>query len=218
MAATCDNSPNPLRAVAALVSRRSRRARLWLALAALAVLALAALWPAVGGIPRLRRAYRRLQANPARYEPIIREAAKRHGVSPAFVKAVIWTESRFVPDTVGGKGEAGLMQVTEGAIREWADAHQRPLPARPLWFDPRLNIEIGTWYLGRAMNRWRDYESMEVLALSEYNAGRSRALKWAPADPRDELPPEAVIFPSTRAYITQILAKTRYYEQTEASE
>jgi soluble lytic murein transglycosylase len=211
---------NVLRSDTMPVARRGIRVWLGLLLAALAValVAFAAFWPRVGGMPRLRRAYRCLRANPARYDAIIQETARRHGVSPAFVKAVIWTESRFVPDTVGGKGEAGLMQVTEGAVLEWAEAHGRPLPARQLWFDPQLNIEIGTWYLARAMNRWREYESMEVLALSEYNAGRSRALKWAPEDPRDEVPPEEVIFPSTRAYITQILAKTRHYEQTEASE
>ena len=133
-------------------------------------------------------------------------------------KAVVWKESRFVPNTVGGLGEVGLMQLTEGAVVDWAEAHGRPVPPRALWFDPRLNVEIGTWYLARAMNRWRRYESMEVLALSEYNAGQSRAARWAPADPGDELPLAGVRIDSTRAYITQIIARTRHYEQNEARE
>jgi soluble lytic murein transglycosylase len=134
------------------------------------------------------------------------------------VKAVIWKESRFLFDTVGGKGEVGLMQITRGAVIEWANARSRGLPPRGLWFDPRLNIEIGTWYLARAMNRWRNYESMQLLALSEYNAGQSRAQKWAPSDPGNEVLVEEVTFPTTRAYITRILKKTRDYEQLEARE
>lgn len=208
-----------LRPAAAPVFRRRRRA--WLALVPLAVglSVLVFVWsPVAERLPRLRRAYRRLGADSARYDPFIRESCRRHGISPALVKAVIWTESRYVSETVGGHDEAGLMQVTEGAIMEWAAARRRPMPARPLWFDPRLNIEMGTWYLARAMNRWRDYESMEMLALCEYNAGRRRALRWAPDDPAGELPLEAVTIASTRAYIIQVMTKTRHYEQTEASE
>lgn len=209
---------NVLRPDGARFARRGR----WTSYLLLAVLALAVLasggWYAIQHVPRLRRLYRRAQADTSRYDLLIREAANRHGVSAAFVKAVIWKESRFLPETVGGKGEAGLMQLTEGAIQEWANAHSRPLPDRVLWFDPRLNVEVGTWYLARAMNRWRGYESMELLALSQYNAGPSRAEKWAPLDPESELPVEGVMIRSTRAYITGILAKTRQYEQTEARE
>jgi soluble lytic murein transglycosylase len=175
-------------------------------------------WYAINHIPRVRRAYRRLRLDPSRYDDVIRECASRHGVSACFVKAVIWKESRFLSDTVGGKGEVGLMQITRGAVVEWAEAQGRPVPVRGLWFDPRLNIEVGTWYLARAMNRWRGYESMEVLALSQYNAGQSRAERWAPDNPGHELPVEGVTFPSTRAYITRILKKTRDYEQLEARE
>lgn len=210
---------NVLRPTGAPIARRRRWAsRLLLVLCALTALAGGSAWYAVRHVPRVRRVCRRYWLDPNRYDPLIREAANRHGVSAAFIKAVIWKESRFLPETVGGKGEAGLMQLTEGAIQEWADAHQRPLPDRVLWFDPRLNLEIGTWYLGRAMNRWRGYESMELLALSEYNAGPSRAGKWAPDDPGSELPVEGVMIRSTRAYITRILAKTRQYEQAQASE
>jgi soluble lytic murein transglycosylase len=205
------------------VGVRSTRGRRWgrlPVLLALVLLSLAgvAAWYGPKHFPRVRRAYRRLRLDPSRYDSLIRESAARHGISPCFVKAVIWKESRFLFDTVGGKGEAGLMQITRGAVVEWADARGRAVPVRGLWFDPRLNIEVGTWYLARAMNRWRGYESMEVLALSQYNAGQSRAERWAPTDPGDELPVEGVTFPSTRAYITRILKKTRDYEQNEARE
>jgi len=183
-----------------------------------AVLVVLPIWFAVPRLPLVRRALRRMRADPERYNSLIGECARRHGVAPSLVKAVIWQESRFLADTVGGKGEAGLMQLMEGAVTDWAVAHELPLPARALWFDPRLNVEIGTWYLARAMDRWRGYESMEVLALSQYNAGQTRAVRWAPRNPADELPLEGVMIGSTRAYIRQIMTRTRHYEQNEARE
>ena len=202
---------------------RARKGRRWgprglLFVLLCAVLVVVPIWFAVPRLPLVRRALRRMRADPERYNSLIGECARRHGVAPSLVKAVIWKESRFLAKTVGGKGEAGLMQLMEGAVTDWAEAHGRPLPARALWFDPRLNVEIGTWYLARAMNRWREYESMEVLALSQYNAGQTRAARWAPGNPADELPLEGVMIGSTRAYIREIMTRTRHYEQNEARE
>ena len=39
----------------------------------------------------------------------IRAAAQRYGLEPALVKAVVWRESRFLPDVHGNAGELGLM-------------------------------------------------------------------------------------------------------------
>ena len=51
----------------------------------------------------------------------IRLAAKRYGLEPALVRAVVFQESRFDPFIRGGKGEVGLMQVLpEGAVADWA--------------------------------------------------------------------------------------------------
>src|SRR5712691_9395895 len=52
----------------------------------------------------------------------IRAAARRYGVEPALVKAIVWRESRFNPKARGRAGEIGLMQIREDAAREWADA------------------------------------------------------------------------------------------------
>src|SRR5258708_18248531 len=49
-------------------------------------------------------------------------AARRYGVDPALVKAVVWRESRFHPQARGRVGELGLMQIREEAAQEWADA------------------------------------------------------------------------------------------------
>lgn len=146
-------------------------------------------------------------------ERVIFEAAGRHRVSPFLVKAVIARESAFNPWAVGAKGEIGLMQITKGAVEDWERHTGQHCPLPGLLFDPRLNIEIGTWYLGRAVGSWRQHRDRDVLALAQYNAGRQNALKWAPKDPREEVHLSRISFPSTREYIRVVLANWQRFEQ-----
>ncbi len=49
-----------------------------------------------------------------------------------------------------------------------------------LW-DARVNVEAGTWYLGRGLGRWRGRVPEDVgvaLAVAEYNAGYGNVLRW----------------------------------------
>lgn len=146
------------------------------------------------------------------FEDIALEASARHAVSPDLVKAVIRQESGFQPRRVGAAGEIGLMQVTPIAARDWCEAHGVPYRFRGMLSDPRFNIEIGTWYLARGLRRWQEFRDADVLALAEYNAGRSRAIKWAPEDPVENALGN-VGFSSTKAYITRILEYRDFYAQ-----
>ena len=56
--------------------------------------------------------------------PLITEAAAKHGLPLALVKAVVWRESDFEVRAVSGAGERGLMQVTGGAAQDWARVHR----------------------------------------------------------------------------------------------
>src|SRR3954467_13230233 len=55
-------------------------------------------------------------------ERAILNAAWRYNMDPAFIKAVVWRESRFDPKAKGRVGEIGLMQVGEAAAKEWAES------------------------------------------------------------------------------------------------
>jgi len=180
----------------------------WLATVATVLLALAGI-PTGLTVQRWRQDLR-AQA----FDRLIRETALRHGIAPGLVKAVIWKESRFRPACVGRAGEMGLMQITQGAVTDWREACGRPMPNRVMCFDPRLNIEIGTWYLARAMRTWRHYRSADTLALAEYNAGGVRARGWAPANPQQVVAVSSISFPSTRGYIEQVKRKWHDFERT----
>jgi soluble lytic murein transglycosylase len=116
---------------------------------------------------------------------------------------------------VGRADEVGLMQITEGAVKDWRSARGGPLPTRAMCFDPGLNLEVGTWYLARAMRNWRQYRSADLLALTEYNAGRTCAREAAPANPLVEITEAAVRVRSTQNYIAQVRRKWHDLERAQ---
>ncbi|MBP5586690.1 MAG: transglycosylase SLT domain-containing protein [Lentisphaeria bacterium] len=148
----------------------------------------------------------------SRYDKMIVAAGRRNGVYPPLLKAVIWKESRFDASARGSKGEIGLMQVMpQSAVKDWEKAFQRQVPSDGALMDPALNIEIGSWFLGRALDRWKDYNEAETLALCEYNAGIQRADSWKPLLHDGEVMPNIDI-ESTRKYVKEILERREKYE------
>jgi soluble lytic murein transglycosylase len=94
--------------------------------------------------------------SPARfhqYDHLIRSVAIEHRLDPMLVKAVVWRESRFDPRKHGSAGERGLMQVSEKAADEWARENKIDTFRAEQLFDPKTNLEAGTWYLCRAFER-----------------------------------------------------------------
>ena len=75
----------------------------------------------------------------------IRAAARRYGVEPALIKAVVWRESRFNPRARGRAGEIGLMQLQEDAAREWAERGTLKDFDHEHCLDPVTNTLAGTW-------------------------------------------------------------------------
>lgn len=153
-----------------------------------------------------------------RYDDEIREVAARYGVDPLLVKAVIWRESRFHPEKVGGAGERGLMQVTEGAAQDWVRAEKIETFAPTDLFDSRTNITVGTWYLSKALERYRTKSNPVPFALAEYNAGRTRVDRWVGESGMGEKATagdllSAMDYPTTRKYISDIVARYRTYQE-----
>jgi peptidoglycan lytic transglycosylase len=153
-----------------------------------------------------------------RYDELIRQAAERYGVAPELIKAVIWRESQFQPRKVGAQGERGLMQITENAATDWARAEKIQVFVPTDLFDPKVNIEAGTWYLSRALKRWSSKDDPVPFALAEYNAGLTRVQRWVQDSGMGETAGagdlRAVMdFPTTKNYIAAISARYDYYKR-----
>ena len=113
-----------------------------------------------------------------RVEAAIVREARRNGLDPLLVAAVIQVESRFDPFAVSGVGACGLMQLMPPTA-QWLldkdhDANDKLRPAH--LFNPVLNIELGTTYLAQLMDR---FDGDLPQALIAYNAGPgvARSLK-----------------------------------------
>jgi soluble lytic murein transglycosylase len=157
--------------------------------------------------------------SPARfqqYDRLIRGVALEHHLDPMLVKAVVWRESRFDPKKQGSHGERGLMQVTERAANEWARETKISGFHPDQLFEPKTNLEAGTWYLHRAMEHWEHQSDPIPFALAEYNAGASRAQRWSGgsglADISERQFLQNIDFPATRKYVESIIDRYRFYQ------
>jgi soluble lytic murein transglycosylase len=100
---------------------------------------------------------------------IVREA-RRHGLDPLMVAAVIEIESRFDPFAVSSAGAYGLMQLMPPTAQELFTGDKSLKPAH--LFNPVLNVELGTAYIAQLLRR---FDGDLQRALIAYNAGPSVA-------------------------------------------
>jgi soluble lytic murein transglycosylase len=153
----------------------------------------------------------------ARYDDLIADLSRKHGVDPRLIKAIVWRESAFQTEKVGTSGERGLMQVGEAAARDWAQAQKIETFAPTDLFDPKTNLDAGAWYFKKAMDRWKQKSDPVPFALAEYNAGHVRMGRWIVATGRGEEATaadllKAIDFPSTRKYVDDIVARYHFYQ------
>jgi hypothetical protein len=92
-------------------------------------------------------------------DQIVQDAAQRHRVDPALVKAVISTESGWNTRAISQKGAVGLMQLIPATAQRFGVGNP---------FDPAQNVEGGTTYLKSLLDRYNGDLSK---SLAAYNAG-----------------------------------------------
>jgi len=122
------------------------------------------------------------------FHPFILQAASRHDIDPALVKAIIMAESGYNPNAISKRGAKGLMQLM-------------PSTAEALGvedvFNPEQNISGGVRYFKKLVNR---FDGDIKLALAAYNAGSKIVRHY------QGIPP----YKSTHYYIEKVF---KYYKQ-----
>lgn len=114
------------------------------------------------------------------------EAARRYGLAPGLVAAVVRAESAFDPWAVSHKGARGLMQLMPATARRFGVAAEEI-------HDPVKNLDAGTRYLAWLIER---FAGDVARALAAYNAGEGTVDRYG------GLPP----YRETRHYIRRIYA------------
>jgi soluble lytic murein transglycosylase-like protein len=111
--------------------------------------------------------------------------ARRRGLDPALVLAVVSVESGFRPEAVSRKGAQGLMQL----MPRTATALGVEDP-----FDPEQNLDGGARFLGSLLTL---YDGDLRRALAAYNAGEGAVARHGGVPPYAE----------TRAYVRKVIAR-----------
>lgn len=122
----------------------------------------------------------------------IHQAAKRHGLEPALVRAVVHAESNFNHKAVSRAGAQGLMQLMPRT--------QRALGVRDP-FDIHENLEGGSRLLKELMTRYRNNIRMTAAA---YNAGPDAVDRYRGIPPYEE----------TRNYVRRVTQLYARYKDT----
>lgn len=116
------------------------------------------------------------------YSPLINKAARRYGLNPALVHAVVHTESAYNPKALSHKGAAGLMQLMPATAARFGVTDR---------YDVEQNVMAGTRYLRWLLDEFNDTS----LALAGYNAGEQAVIKYG-----NKVPP----YPETQNYVRKI--------------
>ena len=114
----------------------------------------------------------KLYLNP--YKQDINQAALKHGIDPAFVRAVIHAESHFNPKAVSKQGAQGLMQLMPATARELGVKNS---------LSAQQNIKGGVKHLARLL---RKYKGDNELASAAYNAGEGAVKRYGGIPPYKE--------------------------------
>lgn len=138
---------------------------------------------------------------PQKYVDTIRKYAKKNGIDPYVVMALIHQESAFNPKAHSSVGAMGLMQLMPATARELGNQIHGSFSASRLE-NPEFNIELGTHHLKHMIDL---FGGNVQLAVASYNAGQGNVMKWRRGNrrPMDELL-ESIPFPETRNYVKRV--------------
>lgn len=141
----------------------------------------------------------------------LRAEARKHGLDPAWVAALIRAESAWQADARSHADARGLMQLLPGTAK--AEAARLGLAWRgpASLFDPNANLALGTAHLAQMLAR---HGGKPYLATAAYNAGPTPVARWLAQRPPQapDLWIETIPYRETRDYVARILAFSAIYD------
>jgi membrane-bound lytic murein transglycosylase MltF len=146
-------------------------------------------------------------AKAAKSEPVVElpitemveQTAKKYGVDPLLVHAVIQVESSYNPFAVSPKGAQGLMQLMPGTAQRFGVRNA---------FRMSENLDGGVQYLRYLQDMFKD----DRLAIAAYNAGEAAVVKY-----NWNIPP----YPETQNYVYQVgkrLGQARQWQKKQQAQ
>ena len=151
---------------------------------------------------------RTLETYPLAHRELIQCYSAKEGLEPAYMAAIIMSESSFRTDATSGVNAQGLMQIMP-ETGEWIAGKFGEEYTEGCLYDPETNVKYGCWYMGFLMAR---YNSDKACASAAYHSGQGTVDGWLqnPDYSPDGRTLSVIPGENANTYVERVL---RYYEK-----
>src|SRR5437588_7397444 len=149
---------------------------------------------------------------PAPYRLLIVSEAKKRGLDPRLVLAIMKQESRFKPNAKSPSAARGLLQLTIDAAQKYAPRSGIKQVTEDSLYRPEVAIPIGCEYLGELS---RMFAGLPEAIAASYNGGEDNVARWlARSNQNDEGVFAAEVgFSESKGYVFKVISYYRAYRQ-----
>ncbi len=152
---------------------------------------------------RLRGADDLRQAYPRAFPELVVPAARKRGVNPYLIWALMTVESAYNPDSVSVAEALGLLQVIPRTGLKTAELLGEEDFGHYDLLDEDVAIRHGVFYFSRLVDK---FHGQELFAIAGYNGGPHRVAEWI--DQRGDMPMdefvEEIPFDQARGYTKKV--------------
>jgi peptidoglycan lytic transglycosylase len=147
---------------------------------------------------------------PSAFSNLVDEATNPpESVDPELVYSIMREESGYRPKVVSPVGARGLLQIMRETGSDLASRKGRKNFDPDELFDPRTNIELGSFYLGELTRR---FPTRLSASIASYNAGPHVVVDWVEKEGQsDDEWVEAIPYSQTRSYVKRVLRSLQAY-------
>lgn len=128
--------------------------------------------------------------------------SKHYGFDPVFVLAMIKTESRFIPKTVGRHGEIGLMQIKPETALWIARKTGMPWYGRQAMFNVSDNVRYGLAYLNYLR---KSFANRPMRYLNAYNMGSKNVKRLIASESSPKIYSDKVLSQYRAFYVRMVM-------------
>ncbi len=148
---------------------------------------------------------------PKPYGKTIQSAAKKFGVTPSMLYAIMRQESAFNPNARSHADAFGLMQMLPPVAKYTANRYRLSYQKPSDLYKPFVNIPLGAAFLKELFNR---HEGQFILAVASYNASEKAIRNWMRTRYRGDSLEfiEDIPYKETKSYVRLVMRNFIYYE------
>jgi soluble lytic murein transglycosylase len=154
---------------------------------------------------------------PAPYRLQVVSEAKKRGLDPRLVLAIMKQESAFKPNAKSPSAARGLMQLTIDAAQKYAKRAGLNQVTDDSLYQPATNIAVGSEYLSELS---RMFAGLPEAIAASYNGGEDNVARWLGRSNQNDAGVFAaeVGFTESKNYVFKVMSYYRAYQQLYTSD